>query len=349
MAIDMFLELDGIEGESRDHKHKSKIDVLGWGWGLGNTGTFHQGSGGGAGRSNFKAFTIRKYIDTASCALMHHIACGKRIAKGAFHVRKAGGNPLEYLVFKFSNVTVTHAYPEFSGERGTETIALNFSKVETDYKTQDAKGLGKAAGLFEAEPKSFEALQHGQCPLIHGETDTFQKLWSSYERGHPYADKSGHAPSGYENQCAIRVSVALQGAGIELKGFHGSTVVVRNKRVAVVATQLSNWIDSCVSNPCGPIGRSVLITGNDWQSKIKDKKGIVYFENYWKRQGEKVSSGDHIDLWNGNTLTPSIESFLRFRLGIDHVPNVLDRLAGGQDNFYSDLGNATRILFWEVK
>jgi type VI protein secretion system component Hcp len=349
MATDMFLELDGIKGESRDAKHKDKIDVLTWGWGLSNTGTFHNGSGGGAGRANFKAFTVQKFIDTASCVLMYHAACGKRIAQGTFSVRKAGGSPLDYLIFKFADLTVTHVYPELSGERGTEIIALNFRKVETEYKTQDAKGLGKAGGLFEAESKSFEVLPRGQCPAIHGETDTFKKLWSSYESGHPYVDKNGQVPSGYDNQCAIRVSVALQAAGIDLKGFHGSTVVVHHKSVAVVATQLANWIDSRASNPCGPIARSALITGKDWQSRIKEKKGIVYFENYWKREGERAPSGDHIDLWNRNTLTPSIESFLRFRVGIDHVPNVLDRLEGGQNNFYSDLGNATRILFWEVK
>src|SRR5260221_14165 len=51
MAVDMFLELEGIKGETSDKAFKSKnaMDLLAWSWGLSNTGTFHQGTGGGAG------------------------------------------------------------------------------------------------------------------------------------------------------------------------------------------------------------------------------------------------------------------------------------------------------------
>ena len=50
MAVDMFLELDGIKGETVDKAYKSKnaMDILAWSWGVSNTGTFHHGSGGGA-------------------------------------------------------------------------------------------------------------------------------------------------------------------------------------------------------------------------------------------------------------------------------------------------------------
>ena len=33
MALDYFLKLDGIPGESVDAKHKGEIDVLSWSWG----------------------------------------------------------------------------------------------------------------------------------------------------------------------------------------------------------------------------------------------------------------------------------------------------------------------------
>ncbi|MGB7991069.1 MAG: type VI secretion system tube protein Hcp, partial [Candidatus Methylophosphatis roskildensis] len=33
MAVDFFLKIDGIEGESADSKHKKEIDVLSWSWG----------------------------------------------------------------------------------------------------------------------------------------------------------------------------------------------------------------------------------------------------------------------------------------------------------------------------
>jgi type VI secretion system secreted protein Hcp len=45
MAVDMFLELEGIKGEAQDGKHKDKIDVLAWSWGMSQSGSTHAGSG----------------------------------------------------------------------------------------------------------------------------------------------------------------------------------------------------------------------------------------------------------------------------------------------------------------
>ena len=49
MAVDFFLKIDGIPGESTDAKHKDEIDVLSWSWGANQTGTMSYGGGGGAG------------------------------------------------------------------------------------------------------------------------------------------------------------------------------------------------------------------------------------------------------------------------------------------------------------
>jgi type VI secretion system secreted protein Hcp len=150
MAADMFLELDGIKGESIDHKHKDKIDILAWSWGLSQSGTFTSGSGGGAGKANFQDVSVTKFIDKASTDLMFHCASGKHIAKGQIIVRKAGENPLEYLVIKFTNMLVSSVNTGGSGgeDRLTENISLNFGKVEVAYKIQDEKGGGKDGGQF---------------------------------------------------------------------------------------------------------------------------------------------------------------------------------------------------------
>lgn len=33
MAVDYFLKLDGIEGESADSNHKNEIQLMSWSWG----------------------------------------------------------------------------------------------------------------------------------------------------------------------------------------------------------------------------------------------------------------------------------------------------------------------------
>lgn len=142
MAVDMFLELDGIKGESIDHKHKDKIDILAWSWGVSNTGTFHHGSGGGAGKANFQDISITKYIDLASPNLMLHCSNGKHIVKGMVIIRKAGEHPLEYLKIHIDKILVSSYSTGGSGgeERLTENVSLNFAKVKVEYVQQTEKG-----------------------------------------------------------------------------------------------------------------------------------------------------------------------------------------------------------------
>jgi type VI secretion system secreted protein Hcp len=139
----MFLDLDGVKGESVDKAHKDKIDILAWQWGLSNTGTFHHGSGGGAGKASFNDITITKYIDAASPNIMLFCANGKHFAKGQIIVRKAGGDSaLEYLTISFEKVLVT-VYQTGGGggqERLTENLGLNFAKVKVEYTPQSDKG-----------------------------------------------------------------------------------------------------------------------------------------------------------------------------------------------------------------
>jgi len=174
---------------------------------------------------------------------------------------------------------------------------------------------------------------------------TFANLWESYPSGRPYVDhKTGKPPKGYENQCAIKVSKAIHGAGIEMKSFRGASVKLNNRNAAILATQLANWLK--LQPFCGLPKEPENITGKDWESKIKGRSGIIYFEDYWRRAGEThTTTGDHIDLWDGSSLTPSAVNNVR-RLGmrsIQWLPWPLDAFN------YSDLGNSTQILFWEVK
>jgi len=142
MAVDMFLKLDGIDGESKDDKHKNEIDVLAWSWGMTQSGSFHVGGGGGAGKVNIQDISVTKYIDKSSSVLMLDCCNGDHIANATLTVRKAGKSPLEYLTIKMTKVLVTSVSTGGSGgeDRLTENVTLNFAKVECTYKEQDDKG-----------------------------------------------------------------------------------------------------------------------------------------------------------------------------------------------------------------
>jgi hypothetical protein len=163
---------------------------------------------------------------------------------------------------------------------------------------------------------------------------------AGYPSSKPYVDKSGDPPKGFENQCAIKVSVALHAAGVDMKSFRGAAVTVDGKRLAIRAEELAAWLKTqhLIGLPLKPEN----VTGKEWQERIKGRRGIAFFANYWPREGERRPTGDHIDLWNGSRLTASgwdglAVSVMRFGLGYESGPG------------FKNLGDATSILFWEVR
>ena len=66
MAVDMFLKIDGVKGESKDKTHKQDIDVVAWSWGMSNSGSAHQGGGAGSGKVNVRDITLTKYVDNVA-------------------------------------------------------------------------------------------------------------------------------------------------------------------------------------------------------------------------------------------------------------------------------------------
>jgi type VI secretion system secreted protein Hcp len=152
MAVDMFMKLDGLTGETKDAKQPGAIDVLAWSWGLSNSGSFHMGGGGGSGKANFQDLSFTKYVDSASNALMLAAANGDHIKTALLTVRKSGGKaPLEYIKLTLKKVLVTSVSTGGSGgeDRLTENVTLNFAEMAFSYIEQKDDGTGKPAKDFK--------------------------------------------------------------------------------------------------------------------------------------------------------------------------------------------------------
>ena len=150
MAVDMFLKIEGIKGESIDAKHPGETDILAWSWGMSNSGTAHMGGGAGAGKVNVQDVSITKYVDSGTPDLMLAACSGKHYAKATLVVRKAGEKPLEYMKITMEDVMITAVSTGGSGgeDRLTENITLNFASVKVIYKPQKKDGSGDADITF---------------------------------------------------------------------------------------------------------------------------------------------------------------------------------------------------------
>jgi type VI secretion system secreted protein Hcp len=160
-AVDYFLKIDGIEGESQDSKMKGSIDLESWSWGESQAGTFGVGGGGGAGKVSMQDFHFVMKMNQASPKLMLACASGKHIKDALLTCRKAGEKQETFLTIKMTDVLVS-SYQTGGSAHGdivpTDQISLNFAKIEIEYFKQDNKGIAKSAGKAGWDVKANKAV-----------------------------------------------------------------------------------------------------------------------------------------------------------------------------------------------
>jgi type VI secretion system secreted protein Hcp len=141
-AVDYYLKVEGIPGESTDDKHGGEIDVESWSWGATQAGKASFGGGGGAGKVSMQDFNFVMRVNKASPKLMLACATGEHIKSAILTCRKAGGEQQEYMKVSMSDILVS-SY-QTGGSAGdtipTDQIALNFAKLEFEYKPQKKDG-----------------------------------------------------------------------------------------------------------------------------------------------------------------------------------------------------------------
>lgn len=137
---DIFLQLDGVTGESVDAQHEGEIEALAWSWGMAQP---HSADGRSTGKTEFAPLSIIKTLDAASPVLMMHLVAGQTMRQGRLTLRSSTGDaPVEYLTFSMENVRVNRL------EDGTDSVAgryvermtLSFSQVEIEYIPISADG-----------------------------------------------------------------------------------------------------------------------------------------------------------------------------------------------------------------
>ena len=80
MAVDMFLKLDGIDGESTDAQHQDWIEVSSFSWGVSNSIAGSGTGGGGAGKASFQDLHFEQLFDKSSPQVALYCVTGKHIA-----------------------------------------------------------------------------------------------------------------------------------------------------------------------------------------------------------------------------------------------------------------------------
>ncbi len=126
-AIDSFLKITGMPGESTDASHKDEIEVTSFSYSL---------------DSRNCQFSFVKFLDKASPALSEAAAKKSSIGAVTFTARKAGEGQKDYFSLAMTNVNVQSLDLAASSGAPTpsEEVVLSPRSVTVSYKPQDPKG-----------------------------------------------------------------------------------------------------------------------------------------------------------------------------------------------------------------
>ncbi|MES2297725.1 MAG: type VI secretion system tube protein Hcp [Pseudomonadota bacterium] len=145
MAIDVYLQIDGIKGESADDKHKDWIECGSVHWGIVQPKSATASTGGGhtAERAELQDITFHKMADLSSPILMQTCAAGKTIPKAKFEFMRADGQgqPIKYFEIELENVLIGGVTPGIDpGDILHEQVGLKYSKIKWKYTQQKIGG-----------------------------------------------------------------------------------------------------------------------------------------------------------------------------------------------------------------
>lgn len=156
----------------------------------------------------------------------------------------------------------------------------------------------------------------------------FQELWNSHplNQNPPenYPCKKADGTPAFDNQCAIKMSVSLMGANVNMNGCNKVKCWFGHTNHVIRAQELADWL--ALSRQLGTPtkfrkGRGV--TQAVFQQTVLDgisgKNGIIFCQNFWGTGNQ----GDHIDVWNG-------------------------RVMGGSRDNNEYYGRSAQVWFWEI-
>jgi type VI secretion system secreted protein Hcp len=148
MAIDAFLKVDNIQGESQDSVFKNTIEVQSYSFGASQTAHV-QGGGLAAGKATLGDLSIMKLFDKSSPKLFGALTTGTHIPNILLSLRKGGGGKsggYVYLTYKLENAIVTGTHVSGGSETPTESYSFAYQKVTVEYFLQGSTGSVTSTG-----------------------------------------------------------------------------------------------------------------------------------------------------------------------------------------------------------
>jgi type VI secretion system secreted protein Hcp len=147
MAVDYFLKIDGIAGESQDPNFSAQIALTSFSLGGEQVSSISTNAlGHGAGKVTMHPLTFTKPVDKSTVPFFKSLTLGTHSKSATLSAVKAGANRKPYLKIDLTSVFVTSYVLSAHDEIPVESIVLSFEEITIEYFSQDAKGTVTSTG-----------------------------------------------------------------------------------------------------------------------------------------------------------------------------------------------------------
>ena len=144
MAVEIFLTIDGITGESQKSGAEGWIEIFSFSNGASNPSSVAFGTGSGAGKVDISSISLQKQLDIASPYLFENCCNGTHASTGSMIVREATGSTTTQIYYQYDMQEVFIDSISWGGAAGggkpSESLSVSCKVLSVTYWPQNSDG-----------------------------------------------------------------------------------------------------------------------------------------------------------------------------------------------------------------
>jgi type VI secretion system secreted protein Hcp len=144
MAVEIFLSIAGITGESQKQGAVGWIEIFSFSNGASNPSSVAFGTGSGAGKVDLSSLSLQKQLDMSSPFLFENCCSGVHAATAQMIVREATGTTTTQTYYQYDMSEVFVDSISWGGAAGggkpSESLSVSAKSLAISYWSQAADG-----------------------------------------------------------------------------------------------------------------------------------------------------------------------------------------------------------------
>jgi type VI secretion system secreted protein Hcp len=142
MSTDLYLQLDGIPGDSTARGHEGWIPLTAVDWSMSQTASAGRGvvGGAGAGRVNFGALSVAGWLGRATPRVLDACARGIHLRRAVLEAVDPGESPRVSARWELEEVIVSALAVAGAGATLADSTSLTYARIRLTTFAQDPDG-----------------------------------------------------------------------------------------------------------------------------------------------------------------------------------------------------------------